>query len=261
MRNISLKSIKSLFFPLIGLIILIPLIIWALYVIGYYWNGIPTTLEAGDLLSYSSGVLAFLGTTFLGVISYKQNQAFQNFTRRSTLPEITVNNEITILAINRPFTGEELVCSHSNKCAVTQSLNSKWHSFDICLDLLNISDNGIFKINLEHISLKSNDEAGVSFININCKPESQYSMGISPRSKRQLELLIFTDSNLVSILGKKLFFHIGMSFRVEDKFGYSIQHIDMLTNGMHSISSDKTFIKITSEGLITNKIVSYSKFE
>lgn len=60
-----LKNQKYLYL-IIGLGLLIQLIIQILYVIGLYWGIIPTTIQAGDLLTFW-GSEYFLHYTYLSI--------------------------------------------------------------------------------------------------------------------------------------------------------------------------------------------------
>ena len=56
-------------------LVLIPILIWLSYFIGdcgFVW--INTSLSVGDFLGFYGAILSFIGTTFLGIVAFKQNE-------------------------------------------------------------------------------------------------------------------------------------------------------------------------------------------
>lgn len=76
-HHIKNKPYKYIFL-LIAVALIIPVIIWLLYLVGDIWIGIPTHITAGNALGFYGSLLAFLGTVALGALALWQNIQFRN---------------------------------------------------------------------------------------------------------------------------------------------------------------------------------------
>lgn len=64
---------RLVLFTLILLVIIIPFFTYIFYLVGSLFEGIPTTINAGEALGFWGSLLTFIGTVTLGIIALVQN--------------------------------------------------------------------------------------------------------------------------------------------------------------------------------------------
>lgn len=67
--------------------LVIPIVIWFVYLVGHFWPLIPTDISAGELLSFWGTVLSFIGTICLGALALWQNIKANSISKRLSLIE------------------------------------------------------------------------------------------------------------------------------------------------------------------------------
>jgi len=67
--------------------IAIPIVIWLIYLIGDYLIGIPTDIQAGEVLNFYGTFLTFIGTVALSALAVWQNKKANDINERLSLLE------------------------------------------------------------------------------------------------------------------------------------------------------------------------------
>lgn len=106
---------------IVAFLLLIPGLIWCLYLIGDNVGiVINTSLTVGDALGYYASLLAFLGTVLLGAIAVMQNTRLQKLEENNYLRSYGCN---ILLENNEKESKDEILLSNDGDCQYQNSIN------------------------------------------------------------------------------------------------------------------------------------------
>jgi hypothetical protein len=207
---------------------LIPIIIYFIYFIGYWFPLLPDYIKAGELLSFYGSVLAFIGTMSLGSLALWQNIRANNINKRVSLleskrlifdfqPFVLVSDwKIEILPQKHVETIETGLCIQIGKVD-----ESDLKVACLKLNLINTSNTYTIVNYKSGISTKDNGSNVITWMNSTTnKHNGKIYLGIGDESSIRLYC---SKEEMINILQRKIAIELILENRFGDRYQESFE--------------------------------------